>query len=1204
MRCPNCNQPVEEGEKFCVYCGADLRGAENDIAPGQESGESLYDGPDDEPAPMRKDSPKKKKKKSSLFTVTVSICSVCLTIILICGGLLLYQNTDAYKAKKQLELGNRYLEEQNYEEAELHFNKALEYDDSSTDAELGLAEVYTQSNRPEQAGEIVDQISGHNQTLTDEQLARLNDYRRHQHKPELTPAPPQTTTAVAHVNTPSPTPRPTPTNVPVPQVSEIPVSAAPGSWDDPVEDEDPDLIGDADPVIEPDDEPGPEPVPDDGSDTEPEPDDDSDTDPVPVYVPNVDRVAILQEYADQHPDGSIDIKISDGNLSPASAEYVGKAVCFADTGTEGSEDQEKAAGTPVLIGAAVSQGVMGFTVDEVEIDPTGNQDPMVVRSLEKDLDNGESDRAVQMYYYSTQSCFLTQDKVGMLRLSIGADDGNGGQCGQIYMEIYDLASLSIHEEELKQESQVGPVETITAKSADDAAGFVEAMQKYGLEDEGGWVEEFLNSCGEAAQEQKEWKEVTDPLQTGLETKEDIRELAYVNMVQLRSGDIAVTTNDTEYEVEQLLQVADTENIMNETEEPDPDEVPVEEPTEEPVDEPVEEPVEEPIEEPVVEEPTEEPEEAGEPEENPEEGSEEGTEDGEEPEEVGEPEENPEEGSEEGSEDGEEPEEAGEPEENPEEGTEEGAEDGEEPEEVGEPEENPEEGTEDGSEDGEEPEETGEPEENPEEGSEDGEEPEEAGETQEDPEGEPEESEDEEAVEEEPGDQVPDIIPLEENTDTPETPEENEGGEREESVDSEDEWPEDNEWEDGEWEIIDWVDPDEETEGETAPEDERNDEDQTGEESSDEGTSDENDPWPEDGSEEDLWGDDFWGEDDEEPSTGTDENEEHEESGESDPFVDEWEDEFGWDENVEVFPVDGDPEPPQDSSSVEPWQDQEQEPDPWQDQQNEEPDPWQDQQSEEPDPWQEQDTEQDPYAEPEDPYTEEPSDQGTEEIPAEEPPVLSAAEILFGYAANLPTTSDFPAGDAESMNGTLYVSVEDVDYDGQEELVEACIRYGSLGFTIYESDGTTAYAAGSDTSSYGFGNGSTDAYRATQVLFRKGNQIGIASYQIGREMNGAYGIFASVEMWNIDSAGYASKVLDQYWASGSDASEFMNQLAGQGLSGSWILSGAELDVYNQPDLLYSAENPLESGISDSESVDIEYAVVNAYGSTDYTSLSVR
>ena len=68
---------------------------------------------------------------------------------------------------------------------------------------------------------------------------------------------------------------------------------------------------------------------------------------------------------------------------------------------------------------------------------------------------------------------------------------------------------------------------------------------------------------------------------------------------------------------------------------------------------------------------------------------------------------------------------------------------------------------------------------------------------------------------------------------------------------------------------------------------------------------------------------------------------------------------------------------------------------------------------------------------------------------------------------------------------------------------------------------------------------------------------------------------------------------------------MNQLAGQGLSGDWILSGAGLDFTNQPDLIYSAENPLENGFHNVESaVDYDYVTVNASGSTDYADVRVN
>ena len=167
--------------------------------------------------------------------------------------------------------------------------------------------------------------------------------------------------------------------------------------------------------------------------------------------------------------------------------------------------------------------------------------------------------------------------------------------------------------------------------------------------------------------------------------------------------------------------------------------------------------------------------------------------------------------------------------------------------------------------------------------------------------------------------------------------------------------------------------------------------------------------------------------------------------------------------------------------------------------------------------------------------------------------------------------------------------------------------GRMAFTVYESDGTQAYVSCEESAdSCAFGDDLPESYKGTQSAFRKRNCIGVATYQLGTTQDGGTsGIFAAVMMWSIDASGSASRVLNAAWNAGMDPQDFMNQLAGQGLSGDWILSGAGLDLVSQPDLIYSAEDPLEDGFHNVESAsDYDYVTVNASGSTDYADVRVN
>ena len=69
------------------------------------------------------------------------ISGVALILIALIIGINIY-NFPANRLSRQLDLGNRYLEEQNYEQAVVEFDKAIEIDPMSVEAYLGLADAY------------------------------------------------------------------------------------------------------------------------------------------------------------------------------------------------------------------------------------------------------------------------------------------------------------------------------------------------------------------------------------------------------------------------------------------------------------------------------------------------------------------------------------------------------------------------------------------------------------------------------------------------------------------------------------------------------------------------------------------------------------------------------------------------------------------------------------------------------------------------------------------------------------------------------------------------------------------------------------------------------------------------------------------------------------------------------------------------------
>ena len=75
---------------------------------------------------------------------TKKIWPIILIVILIAtaAGIVIFNSTDTARFRKQLNLGQRYLSEMNYEEAVVAFNQAIEIDPRNVDAYLGLADAY------------------------------------------------------------------------------------------------------------------------------------------------------------------------------------------------------------------------------------------------------------------------------------------------------------------------------------------------------------------------------------------------------------------------------------------------------------------------------------------------------------------------------------------------------------------------------------------------------------------------------------------------------------------------------------------------------------------------------------------------------------------------------------------------------------------------------------------------------------------------------------------------------------------------------------------------------------------------------------------------------------------------------------------------------------------------------------------------------
>ncbi len=82
-------------------------------------------------------------KTGKLSSKHWAIIGIVAALVVLAGALIFFLgDLSAEKLQKQLDLGQKYLEEMNYEEAVVAFETAIEIDPMSVDAYLGLVEVY------------------------------------------------------------------------------------------------------------------------------------------------------------------------------------------------------------------------------------------------------------------------------------------------------------------------------------------------------------------------------------------------------------------------------------------------------------------------------------------------------------------------------------------------------------------------------------------------------------------------------------------------------------------------------------------------------------------------------------------------------------------------------------------------------------------------------------------------------------------------------------------------------------------------------------------------------------------------------------------------------------------------------------------------------------------------------------------------------
>ena len=112
---------------------------------------------------------KNKKKKTPYIIITIAAC--CLWALVI-GGIFVLgvpDKVNAARVGRQIDLGNKYLAEADYDKAEVKFSKALKISPKSSKAATGMAKVYNKKKQPEKAVKYLKKASAN---VTDGQDAK------------------------------------------------------------------------------------------------------------------------------------------------------------------------------------------------------------------------------------------------------------------------------------------------------------------------------------------------------------------------------------------------------------------------------------------------------------------------------------------------------------------------------------------------------------------------------------------------------------------------------------------------------------------------------------------------------------------------------------------------------------------------------------------------------------------------------------------------------------------------------------------------------------------------------------------------------------------------------------------------------------------------------------------------------------------------
>jgi tetratricopeptide (TPR) repeat protein len=142
--CTRCGQKVEDGDQRCTNCGEIVEHVTNDIKLSEDINLALGN--------KQSISFIEKLKKIKLkLIILISVVVLCLVF----GSVGIVRYTNAVQVKEGLVLGNKYLQEEKYEEAILAFIKVIKIEPRNIEARVGLAKAYIKTGKHGEAEKIL-----------------------------------------------------------------------------------------------------------------------------------------------------------------------------------------------------------------------------------------------------------------------------------------------------------------------------------------------------------------------------------------------------------------------------------------------------------------------------------------------------------------------------------------------------------------------------------------------------------------------------------------------------------------------------------------------------------------------------------------------------------------------------------------------------------------------------------------------------------------------------------------------------------------------------------------------------------------------------------------------------------------------------------------------------------------------------------------